>query len=151
MNYSIRNCTEKDLDTLIVLCQKHAEYEKAIFNPEGKKDKLRPALFSEMKSLYCLVTEVDNKIIGYATYTFDFSTWDAQQFIYLDCLYLEEDYRNYGIGQVLIEKVKEIGQLNNCINMQWQTPDFNVKAIKFYNRIGGIGKDKVRFVLPLKV
>lgn len=61
----------------------------------------------------------------------------------------EENYRSFGIGARLLEIVKEAGQVGDIINMQWQTPDFNVKAIKFYKRIGGIGKAKIRFILPL--
>lgn len=149
MQYLIRVCKENDLDKLVVLCEKHAEYEQALYNSNGKKEKLHFALFSETRQLHCLVVEVAGEIVGYATYTFDFSTWDAQRFIYLDCLFLEEDYRSFGIGQVLMDKVKEAGQSQGCINMQWQTPEFNTKAIKFYKRIGGVGKDKVRFTLPL--
>ena len=149
MEYLIREGQERDLDKIVVLCQKHAEYEKASYNPHGKKDSLRQALFSKPTQLNCLVVVVAEKVIGYATYTFDYSTWDAQRFIYLDCLYLEDAYRGMGIGEALMEKVKAVGQANRCINLQWQTPDFNVKAIKFYRRIGGIGKEKVRFTLPL--
>ncbi|UUC47359.1 GNAT family N-acetyltransferase [Flavobacterium cerinum] len=53
------------------------------------------------------------------------------------------------MGKALLEKVKTIGEAADCINMQWQTPDFNENAIRFYKRIGGIGKNKVRFTLPL--
>ncbi|KPH14413.1 GNAT family N-acetyltransferase [Chryseobacterium sp. ERMR1:04] len=150
MNYLIRTSIESDLDKLIDLCQKHAAYERASYHLQGKKENLKKALFSEEKVLNCLIVEVSGEIIGYATYTFDFSTWDAEKFIYLDCLYLEDDFRSYGIGQALIEKIEEIGKSQNCINMQWQTPDFNVRAIKFYNRIGASGKEKIRFTLPLK-
>ena len=150
MNYLIRNCKEADLNKLVILCEKHAAYEKAAYSPIGKKDRLNQALFSTGKQLNCLVVEVSNTIVGYATYTFDYSTWDAQRFIYLDCLYLEEDFRNYGIGAVLMDKVKQAGEANGCINMQWQTPDFNEKAIKFYKRIGGVGKEKIRFTLNLE-
>lgn len=150
MNYLIRTSIESDLDKLIDLCQKHAAYERASYHTQGKKENLKKALFSEEKVLNCLIVEVSGEIIGYATYTFDFSTWDAEKFIYLDCLYLEDGFRSYGIGQALIEKIEEIGKSQNCINMQWQTPDFNVRAIKFYNRIGASGKEKIRFTLPLK-
>lgn len=150
MDYIIRNCKETDLDKLVVLCEKHAAYEKATYVAEGKKERLQDALFSDSRQLNCLVAEVSGIIIGYATYTFDFSTWDAQKFIYLDCLYLEDDYRNYGIGAVLMDKVKQAGEAAGCINMQWQTPDFNEKAIKFYKRIGGVGKEKMRFTLNLE-
>lgn len=142
-------CVEADLDSIVELSAKHAAYEKAQYSSQGKKEGLREALFAPNPVLNCLVVDVDGKLVGYATYTFDFSTWDAQKFIYLDCLYLEDDHRSYGIGAVLMDKVKQAGQDVKCINMQWQTPDFNVRAIKFYDRIGGTGKNKVRYTLRL--
>ncbi|NIG54058.1 GNAT family N-acetyltransferase [Chitinophaga sp. Cy-1792] len=149
MSYHIRPCEETDLDKLIQLCAAHAAYEQAAYTPDGKKERLHEALFGNDKTLKCLVAVVDDEVIGYATYTFDFSTWDAQQFVYLDCLYIEEAYRNLGIGRILMDEIQAVGHSNNCVNMQWQTPDFNERAIRFYKRIGGIGKNKVRFTLPL--
>ncbi len=149
MDYTIRACEERDMAKLITLCALHAAYEQAPYDPLGKKERLATALFSDHKQLNCIVAEVEGEVIGYATYTFDYSTWDAARFIYLDCLYLEDDYRSFGIGQRLLEEVKARGIAAGCINMQWQTPDFNERAIKFYKRIGGIGKNKVRFTLPL--
>jgi hypothetical protein len=43
--------------------------------------------------------------------------------------------------------LRDIAREKNCVNIQWQTPVFNKRAIKFYNRIGATGKDKVRFTL----
>ncbi len=150
MDYIIRKCTESDLHKLVDLCQQHAAFEKANYNPEGKHEKLKKAIFSKKPMLNCLVAEVNLKVVGYATYTIDFSTWDAQKFIYLDCLYLEQEYRSFGIGRVLMDQVKNAGEKNGCINMQWQTPDFNIKAIKFYKKNGGTGREKLRFTLPIE-
>jgi GNAT superfamily N-acetyltransferase len=149
MEYSIRNCEVSDLPKLVVLCKKHAEFEKAEYSPEGKEEKLKEVIFSKQPKLYCLVVVAKETIVGYVSYTFDFSTWDAATFIYMDCLFLEEEARSFGIGEVLIKELKEIGIQKNCINIQWQTPEFNERAIKFYNRIGAKGKDKVRFTLSL--
>jgi GNAT superfamily N-acetyltransferase len=149
MKYLIRDCQPKDLNVLVDLCQKHADYERATFDPIGKEDGLKNALFNEQPKLFCLVVEANKTIVGYASYTFDFSTWDAATFMYLDCLYLEENIRGFGIGEAIIEKLKQIATAKNCINIQWQTPKFNEKAIKFYHRIGSTGKDKVRFFLDL--
>jgi L-amino acid N-acyltransferase YncA len=149
MDYLIRDCDPDDIPEVIDLCQKHAAYEKASFNPIGKEEKLRDALFSNQPQLFCMVVEINGIIVGYASYTFDFSTWDAATFMYMDCLYLEEEARGFGIGEALIEKLKQLATAKNCINIQWQTPEFNERAIKFYHRIGGSGKSKVRFTLDL--
>jgi ribosomal protein S18 acetylase RimI-like enzyme len=149
MDYIIREITEQDLPNLVVLCQHHAAYEQAHYDPKGKKIALKRALFARKPRLFCHVVEVENKIVGYASYTFDFSTWDAQTFLYMDCLYLESDFRGFGIGEQMMLKITEIARQNKCVNVQWQTPDFNEKAIRFYKRIGGKSKGKVRFFIVL--
>ncbi|MBZ4044053.1 GNAT family N-acetyltransferase [Flavobacterium hibisci] len=149
MEYSIRKCEIADLPKLIILCQKHAEFEQADYDPEGKEEGLKKELFNENPKLFCLVVAAKQTIVGYVSYTFDFSTWDASTFLYMDCLFLEEEVRSFGIGEILIEKLKEIAIKNKCVNIQWQTPQFNTRAIKFYNRMGAKGKDKVRFTLTL--
>ncbi|MFP4090114.1 MAG: GNAT family N-acetyltransferase [Cyclobacteriaceae bacterium] len=69
----------------------------------------------------------------------------AAPFLYLDCLYLEEDYRGWGIGEAMIKKLQVIAKEKACVNMQWQTPVFNQGAIRFYKKIGDEVKDKARF------
>jgi len=151
MDFLVRPCRVDDLPVLIELCAKHAEFERAEYKAEGKQALLKDALFSDNPKLNCLVVESTGKVVGYASYKIDFSTWDAANFLYLDCLYIEEDFRGFGIGEVLINNLKEIAIKNGFINVQWQTPDFNERAIKFYNRIGATGKNKVRFFLNTSV
>jgi ribosomal protein S18 acetylase RimI-like enzyme len=149
MNYLIRDCQPNDISALVDLCQKHADYERANYNPIGKEDRLNTAMFAEQPKLFCLVVEISEAIVGYASYTIDYSTWDAASFMYMDCLFLEEETRAFGIGEAVIQKLKQIAIEKKCTNIQWQTPEFNERAIKFYHRIGGTGKDKVRFTLDL--
>lgn len=149
MEYLIRAILPQDLTVLIDLCRKHAEYEQAIYETANKEQLLREALFTESPKLFCWVIESNKQLVGYASYTFDYSTWDAGTFLYLDCLYLEPQCRGLGIGEEIMQKIREVARQNNCINIQWQTPDFNTRAIKFYERMGGLGKSKVRFVWDL--
>lgn len=150
MEYIIRECTEKDLPKLVELCGKHSEFEQATYEPTGKEIALKKALFSDRPKLFCFAIESQNNLQGYFSYTFDYSTWDAKTFLYLDCLYLESAFRGQRIGERVFEKLKEIAKQNDCVNIQWQTPIFNERAIKFYNRIGGTRKDKVRFFIDTK-
>jgi len=149
MNFIIRKVERKDLDKLIVLCEAHALYEEASYDKVGKRIKLEKALFDTIPKLYCFVIEVENELVGYTSYTFDFSTWDAQTFLYMDCLYIESAYRSYGIGKVIFEKLKEIAIEHHCVNIQWQTPVSNKRAINFYNKLGAVSKEKSRFSFEL--
>ncbi len=147
MEYVIKNCQEKDLPNLIKLCQKHAYFEAQSYDPTNKSQLLKKALFTNPPKLFCCVIESQQQLAGYFTYTFDFSTWDAQTYLHLDCLYLEPEFRGQKIGQKIIHKLKEIAQQNQCINLQWQTPTFNKKAIQFYQKNGATSKEKTRFFL----
>lgn len=148
LNYLIRTCEPHDLHALVELCAAHARFEQATYTKVGKEELLRKALFQETPSLFCWVVEMEGLLAGYTTYTFDYSTWDAQRFLYLDCLYLEPAARGRGIGEEIIKRLQHTAREEGCVNLQWQTPSFNEKAIRFYRRIGGFPKEKIRFSIP---
>jgi len=146
----IRFAQKKDVKRLIELCELHAQYENSSYSSAGKEHALIKHLFTETPSLYCLVALVNQEIIGYATYMKQFSTWDANFYLYLDCLFLTNESRGFGIGQKLIEFIKEDAIKLGCNQIQWQTPDFNKRAMKFYDRIGGVSKSKERYFLKIQ-
>ncbi len=141
---NIRSAKASDIEAIIQLCAEHAVYEKATFDAEGKTSSLAHALFSK-ETIRCLVVEEGNEIVGYATFMKQFSTWDACYYIYLDCLFLKENAKGKGIGQKVMDTIKAYAREENCDIVQWQTPDFNKDAIKFYNRMGAMSKSKKRF------
>lgn len=149
MEFISRKCRESDLISLVNLCQNHALYEQASYATERKEELLKQAIFSKNPQLYCHIIEVAEKVVGYFTYTLDFSTWDAKPFLHLDCLYLEPEIRGFKIGEAIFEELKGLAQAKGCCMLQWQTPVFNEKAIRFYHRMGATSKDKVRFFLEV--
>src|SRR5689334_22334739 len=98
MDYVIRKLEEHELPRLLEMCASHAEYEKAAYSPTGKHQALQSLVFGNDARLFCYVIEADGLLIGYFTYTFDISTWDAGKYLHLDCLYLEPPYRGHRIG-----------------------------------------------------
>ena len=145
----IRFIAKNDLPQLIELCQLHAEFEQSEYSRDEKEVELESHLFSNHPSVYCLVVEHNKELVGYVTYMKQFSTWDAEFYIYMDCLFMKDTSRGLGIGEQLIEKIKAEGKKIGCSIIEWQTPNFNTRAIKFYNRIGASSKSKERFFLKL--
>lgn len=148
-DYTIRPILEDELDELLLMMQEHADYERAAFSPDNKREKLRVALFNNPAKLTCWVVEQQGNLTGYVSYTFDYSTWDASIFMYMDCLYLREATRGRGIGTAIIKKLTAVALEKGCINIQWQTPSFNESAIRFYHKNNATSKDKVRFSLAM--
>ena len=145
----IRNARKEDINAIIALCKEHAIYEKASYSPENKAMLLSNVIFSSNPKVYCLVVEENDALVGYATYTIQYSTWDANEYIYLDCIYLKENSRGKNLGQRLIQKIATLGEKHNCSLMQWHTPVWNEGAIRFYNRLGAYSKSKERFFLAI--
>jgi L-amino acid N-acyltransferase YncA len=145
----IRFAKPEDINQIIELCQAHAIYEKCDYSKENKVEQLTKDLFSEKPKLYCLVVESNNELIAYATYMIQYATWDAYEYIYMDCLFIKELARGLRIGERLVKRIQLEGKLLRCNLVQWQTPDFNKRAITFYKRIGATSKPKERFFLEI--
>lgn len=145
----LRFAKRSDVADIVQLCAQHARYEKADYEAANKAEKLAKHLFAQSPSLYCLVVEQEGELIGYATYMKQFATWDADYYIYMDCLFMTEAARGFGIGEQLVNRIKEECRKLQCTHVQWQTPDFNERAITFYHRIGATSKSKERFFLEV--
>ena len=74
-----------------------------------------------------------------------FSTWDMDWYLYLDCLYLTKETRGQGIGLKLMQKLKHFAKENMINTIQWQTPKDNFTAIEFYQKLNAVNKEKQRF------
>lgn len=146
---SIRQVQPKDLEQLLLLCAEHAAYEKQAYDPTGKLESLQQAIFGQIPRLFVWVVVNEQHLLGFAAVTLDFSTWDAAQFAHLDCLYLQEAARAKGIGAAIFKTVLEFASSRGCINLQWQTPEWNTLAIRFYERQGATAKTKKRFKHPV--
>jgi GNAT superfamily N-acetyltransferase len=146
---TVRGVKPSDVEALVALCAEHANYERATYSPEGKAALLQVALF-EQRSLYGWVVESEQILVGYAAATLEFSTWDAAYFLHMDCLYLKAEARGQGLGEKLLREVATLAKEKNCVNVQWQTPEWNLGAMNFYKRMGATSKNKVRFFLDDK-
>jgi GNAT superfamily N-acetyltransferase len=147
MEYLIRDFRDTDIGPLVVLCAKHAAHEQSAYDSTDKETLLKNALLTDDPPLHCWIVVVKDELAGYATFTFDFSTWDARYYLHLDCIYLEEKFRGFGIGDEILKRLVDVARNGNCVNLQWQTPVFNARAVRFYERIGAKALDKKRFFI----
>ena len=147
MSAGIRWARPEDMDELVRLCAEHATYERSSFHPAGKEEALARMLFAPEARLRCLFAEMDNRIIGYATFSVEVSTWDADRYMHMDCLFLRPEARSKGIGRALMRRIAQEALAQGVKRMQWQTSSFNVDAIRFYDRLGPEKKEKFRMFL----
>ncbi|MEO8067806.1 MAG: GNAT family N-acetyltransferase [Flavobacteriales bacterium] len=147
MQTTIRPARPDDMEDLIALCAEHAAYERTDYLPEGKAQALSAMLFAPDARLLCLVAEEGNALIGYASFSVEVSTWDADRYMHMDCLFLRPIARNKRVGRQLMAAIAQRALALGVTRMQWQTPSFNADAIRFYDRMRPLKKEKVRLFL----
>jgi len=132
MNIQIREINENDFTELIALFQEFAIFEKL-------PDKMTNSV-AQMKSEkeylkgYVAVTG-NNEIIGYATFFFAYYTWIGKS-LYMDDLYVKNEFRGKGIGTQLINTVINLAKTSKCQKLRWQVSEWNKPAIDFYQSLG---------------
>ncbi|HEV8694761.1 MAG TPA: GNAT family N-acetyltransferase, partial [Lysobacter sp.] len=145
----VRRVQPGDMAELVRMCEEHARYERAHYDASGKEQALVRALFVPTPLLHAWVATAGNRLIGYATAVAEFSTWTATQYLHMDCLFVRELARNCGIGEALLDTVIRFARASGCREVQWQTPEWNVDACRFYGRKGAVGAGKMRFTLTV--
>jgi ribosomal protein S18 acetylase RimI-like enzyme len=142
MEYCIRLAQAKDQELLLLLMKDHARFEghELVLSKQHQQlhnlDTLPVTIF---------VVESNNKLFGYMSVIKQFSTWDMDWYLYLDCLFLSEETRGQGMGLKLMKKLKTFSQQNSINTVQWQTPNDNFSAIEFYQKFNTVNKEKRRF------
>ena len=93
--------------------------------------------FYDTPRLHALIVTRDSEHVGYATWSLEASTWQGTEYAYMDCLYIRENCRGKGIGKSLLRSIAEAAAEQGANELQWQTPDWNANAVRFYIREGG--------------
>jgi len=89
------------------------------------------------------------ELVGYGAASIEFSTWKAACFLHLDCLYLAQQSRGAGLGARMLAAFENLARQQNLGWMEWQTPDWNIDAARFYERNGARALPKLRFAKTL--
>ena len=129
--YRVISPDPNKMDELVRLCADHAAFEQSTYSPKGKGERLKADIFSDSPKMYCKVIELDGAYIGHITWMRQYATWDAAEYLYMDCLYIDDAHRSKGLGVQLVNHMKTYATENEISTIQWQTPDFNTRAIKF--------------------
>ena len=112
--------------------------EFADFQRTPAKFKISEEQFLEDHDLFkCLLAVTDGRIIGFASYFFAYYSWTGKA-LYLDDLYVLEEYRGAGVGTMLFDAIEEMAKKAQCTRLRWQVSHWNQKAITFYRNRGAV-------------
>ena len=136
INIKIRKARRSDSKAILKLITELAEFEKLNPPDRSANKRLIKEAFSKNPSFRILLAETKKEVIGYAFYFFTYSSFLARKTLYLEDIFISDKYRNKGVGKLIFKRLIRLAEKSDCGRMEWVVLDWNINAIKFYDKLG---------------
>jgi GNAT superfamily N-acetyltransferase len=135
---TIRKALPEDISLILSFIRDLAEYEKLLQEVIATEETLQGSLFGERKVAEVILGEIDGEPVGFALYFHNYSTFLAQQGIYIEDLFVKPHMRGLGIGKAMFAYIARIAKERGCGRLDWWVLGWNEPAIKFYQSLGSV-------------
>jgi GNAT superfamily N-acetyltransferase len=132
----LRGAEARDVAAIVGLIRELAEFEKLSHLVEVTSETLHPQLFGERPAAEAVVAEIGGRVIGFALFFTNFSTFLGKPGLYLEDLYVQPAFRGAGVGRALLVHLAGLANQRGHGRFEWSVLDWNVDAIRFYQRMG---------------
>lgn len=133
--FTIRQADINDASTILSFIKDLAEYENMSDQVVATEELLKEWLFEKKKAQVLLAMEGDTAV-GIALYFYNFSTFLGRAGIYLEDLFVKEEYRGKGYGKALLKELAKLAVEQGCGRLEWCCLDWNQPSIDFYLSLG---------------
>lgn len=131
---SIRPATPADLPAVMGLIRKKAEFDGCPEAFQATPETLSQAWFTDPPRAFVLVADVAGELVGVATYSHTFSTFVGRPGIWLDDLFIRDEFRRRGIGHQLVTELARIAVSGGFGRIEWIVSATNENGLGFYER-----------------
>jgi len=135
-NIEFRKAAKNDIKLLIDLLFQYHKVHHVSSPDRGRLEKMLLELQNEPNHGQQFLALRDGKPIGFATFFFVFSTSFGEKVAILSDLFVEESYRNQGIGEQLFKYCADYVKKHGYRHMDWVTLQNNFTAKKFFEKLG---------------
>ena len=134
---SIRVAERGDVPLILHFINRLAAYEKLEKEVVATEALLDDWIFDKQRAEVIFVL-ADGKGVGFALFFHNFSTFLGRAGIYLEDLFVEEEYRGLGCGKALLKELARLAVSRGCGRLEWSCLDWNTPSIGFYLSLGAI-------------
>ena len=140
--FRIRPAAEDDVPLILRFIRELAEYERLPHECVATEESVRATLFGSPRFAEVIIAEEGSEPVGFALYFHNYSTFLAKPGVYLEDLYVREEYRGRGYGHALLARLAEIARERGCGRLEWAVLNWNEPAIGFYKSLGAKPQDQ---------
>jgi len=134
--FHIRLGTEKDVNLILDLIKRLAEYENLSHEVTVSAQQLRDTLFGPTPAAEVIIGYAGPEAAGFALFFPNYSTFLGRPGLYLEDLFVVPKWRNHGLGRRLLNNLAGIALERGYGRMEWSVLDWNDSAIRFYQKLG---------------
>jgi GNAT superfamily N-acetyltransferase len=131
----IRPATLKDMPLLRTMILEFASFERLLDHVTITEEALARDGFGPQPRFRALIPEWEGKTAGYAIF-FPFYSSFSGGGLFLEDIYVREEFRGKGVGKALMAEVAAITLREGYRAMRWEVLDWNQPAIDFYKKLG---------------
>jgi ribosomal protein S18 acetylase RimI-like enzyme len=132
----VEKAGEKEISVIVALIREFAEFENLSEFCEVTEENLKDAMFGENAFVEGLITFDGETPIGYALFYPNFASFRGQKGLYLEDIYIKQEYRGKGVGEMMLKHLARIAKERGCERIDFQVLDWNMPAIRFYEKLG---------------
>jgi GNAT superfamily N-acetyltransferase len=131
----IRAATIEDVPLLEAMIREFATFERLAAEVTITVEMLARDGFGPHPRFRALLAEWDGRPAGYAMFFNFYSSFQGPG-LFLEDIYVREEFRGKGIGKILMAEVASIALREGFWAMRWEVLEWNQPAIDFYKRLG---------------
>lgn len=141
-NTIYREANKEDTQLILQFIKELAEYEKLAHEVVATETDIQETLFGDSPKAFCMLAEVGGQPAGFALCFYNYSTFQGKPGIYIEDLYVREEYRGHGIGKGFFKILAQKAVNENCGRIQWWVLDWNEPSINFYKKMKAAPMDE---------
>jgi GNAT superfamily N-acetyltransferase len=138
----LRPATEADTALVFDFIRKLAEYGDISDEVSATEADVRAALFGPHHVAEVLLAYVGTRPAGFALYCYSFASFLGKPGIYIEDFFVEQAFRNRGIGKTLLVHLAQLGRQRGCGRLEWSVLNWNERAMEFYQDFGAVPMDE---------
>ena len=146
---TIRHANSSDVDRIYELILAIADHHDQSRFVKTNPGELLASGFGDDPKFGILLAEHDGSIVGYASFTINYSIWLGLKYMNIDDVYVDPGVRGLGIGEKLMQESKIHCRHIGVSRIRWEVQTDNLKAIRFYERLGARMMEKGVFTWEL--
>jgi GNAT superfamily N-acetyltransferase len=133
---NLRTANRQDIPLIRSFIRELAEYEREPNAVHITEDDILRDGFGSKPKFRAIIAEWNGAPAGMALFFHYYSTWQGRPGIYLEDLFVRQEFRRKGVGEALMIHLAGIALAENCYGLRWEVLNWNESAIEFYRHLG---------------